>query len=91
MFNAFDLNLLKNTAVADCSKDSLVDLRDVNIDPVKSVAEKMNDYFGQIKNPYLFKVGDVRVNVSFGGERSFSEVLGTVISNGANYQNNLGC
>lgn len=50
----------------------------------------MNDYFEQIKNPYLFKVGDVRVKVSFGGDRSFSDALGAVISNGANYQTNLG-
>lgn len=91
MLNSFDLNLLKTAAIVDFSKDSLVDLHDVNIDPVKSVCEKMNDYFEQIKNPYLFKVGDVRVKVSFGGERSFSEVLGTVILNSTNYQNNLGC
>lgn len=91
MLNSFDLNLLKTAAIADYSKDSLVDLRDVKIDTVKTVAEKTNDYFEQIKNPYLFKVGDVRVKVSFGGERSFSDVLGAVISNGANYQTDLGC
>ena len=86
MLNSFDLKLLRNVAIADCSKDSLVDLRDVKIDTTKPVAEKMNDFFEQIKNPYLFKVGDVRVKVSFGGERSFTDALGAVISNGANYQ-----
>ena len=48
-----------------------VDLHDVKIDPSKSVVDKMNDYFEQIKNPYLFKVGDVRVKVSFGGDYCF--------------------
>ena len=91
MLNSFDLNLLKTAAIVDFSKDSLVDLHDVNIDPVKSVCEKMNDYFEQIKNPYLFKVGDVRVKVSFGGQRSFTDALGSVFSSGANYQTNLGC
>lgn len=90
MLNSFDLNFLKNAAIADYSKDNLVDLHDVKIDPSKSVPEKMNDYFEQIKNPYLFKVGDIRVKVSFGGERSFTDALGAVISNGANYQTNLG-
>ncbi len=90
MLNYFDLINFKTAAIADYSKDSLVDLHDVRINPSKSVPEKMNDYFEQIKNPYLFKVGDVRVKVSFGGERSFTDALGAVISNGSNYQTNLG-
>ena len=90
MLNYFDLINFKTAAIADYSKDSLVDLRDVKIDSGKSVPEKMNDYFEQIKNPYLFKVGDMRVKLTFGGERYFNEALGAVISNGANYQTNLG-
>ena len=90
MLNYFDLINLKTAAIADYSKDNLVDLRDVKIDSGKSVPEKMNDYFEQIKNPYLFKVGDMRVKLSFSGERSFNDALGAVISNGANYQTNLG-
>lgn len=90
MLNYFDLINFKTAAIADYSKDSLVDLRDVNIDSGKSVVDKMNDYFEQIKNPYLFKVGDVRVKVSFGGNRTFTDALGSVFSSGANYQTNLG-
>ena len=32
-----------NSFIADCSKDSLVDLRDVKIDTDKTVYERMND------------------------------------------------
>ena len=90
MLDSFDLIMLRNVDIADCSKDSLVDLHDVKIDTGKPVSEKMNDYFEQIKNPYLFYVGDVRVKVSFGGIRSFTDALGSVFSTGANYQTNLG-
>ena len=90
MLDSFDLIMLRNVDIADCSKDSLVDLHDVKIDAEKSVPEKMNDYFEQIKNPYLYKVGDMRVKLTFGGERSFTDALEAVISNGANYQTNLG-
>ena len=90
MLDSFDLIMLRNVAIADCPKDSLVDLHDVKIDTGRPVPEKMNDYFEQIKNPYLFKVGDVRVKVSFCGDRTFTDALGAVISNGANYQTNLG-
>ena len=43
MLNSCDLNFLKNAAIADYSKDSLVDLHDVKIDAGKPVADKMND------------------------------------------------
>ena len=48
MLNYFDLINFKTAAIADYSKDSLVDLRDVKIDSGKSVPEKMNEYFEQI-------------------------------------------
>ena len=44
---SIDLINLKTAAIADYSKDSLVDLRDVKIDSGKSVPEKMNEYFEQ--------------------------------------------
>ena len=90
MLNSFDLKTFKSVAIADYSKDNLVDLRDVKIDPRKSVADKMNDYFEQIKNPYLFKVGDMRIKVSFCGKRVFTDALRVALSNGANYQTDLG-
>lgn len=90
MLNSFDLSNCRDAAIADYNKDSLVDLRNVKINTEKAVYEKMGEFFEQIKNPYLFKVGDVRVKVSFGSERSFSEALGAAISSGANFQTDLG-
>ena len=45
--------------------DSLVDIRDVQIDPALPVEERMRSYVEQIKNPYLFKVGNTVVRVSY--------------------------
>ena len=90
MLNSFDLSNCKNAAIAENNKDSLVDLRDVKINTEKAVYERMEDFFEQIKNPYLFKVGDVKVKVSFGAERSFAEALAAAISSGANFQTDLG-
>ena len=45
--------------------DSLVDIRDVKIDRSKPVEERMKSYVEQIKNPYLFKVGNTIVRVSY--------------------------
>ena len=45
--------------------ESLVDIRDVKIDRSKPVEDRMKSYVEQIKNPYLFKVGNTIVRVSY--------------------------
>ena len=45
--------------------DSLVDIRDVRIDRSMSVEDRMKSYGEQIKNPYMFKVGNTIVRVSY--------------------------
>lgn len=44
---------------------SLVDIRNVKLDFSAPVQERMKSYVQQIKNPYMFKVGDVVVRVSY--------------------------
>ena len=43
----------------------LVDFRDVVIDRTLPVEERIKSYVEQIKNPYCFRVGDVKVRVSY--------------------------
>jgi hypothetical protein len=45
--------------------DSLVDIRDVKIDRSMPVEDRMKSYVEQIKNPYMFKVGNTVVRVSY--------------------------
>ena len=45
--------------------DSLVDIRDVKIDRSMSVEDRVKSYVEQIKNPYMFKVGNTVVRVSY--------------------------
>lgn len=45
--------------------DSLVDIRDVKIDRSMSVEDRMKSYVEQIKNPYMFEVGNTVVRVSY--------------------------
>ena len=45
--------------------DSLVDIRDVRIDRSMSVEDRIKSYVEQIKNPYMFKVGNTVVRVSY--------------------------
>lgn len=50
--------------------DSLVDIRDVKIDRSMSVEDRMKSYVEQIKNPYMFKVGNTVVRVSYANTKA---------------------
>lgn len=45
--------------------ESLVDIRDVEIQRELPCEERIKSFVEQIKNPYCFKVGSVVVNVSY--------------------------
>ena len=45
--------------------DSLVDIRNVNIEMELTREERVKSFVDQIKDPYCFKVGTVVVNVSY--------------------------
>lgn len=46
-------------------KSNLVDIRDIQIDQSLPVESRIKSYVEQVKNPYLFKVGDVTVHISY--------------------------
>ena len=52
-----------NETTADLS--SLVDIREVKVDRSLPVEDRIRSYVEQVKNPYCFRVGDVKVRVSF--------------------------
>lgn len=62
-----------------CGSDELkdiVDLQDIVINEKLSPEERINEFVRQIKNPYLYKVDDVVVKVSFSDSSiSFEERL----------------
>lgn len=59
-----------DTLFAAVGYEDLIDLKDIRIDENKPINERMRDYLDQIKDPYLFRVGDIVVKVKFAGEES---------------------
>lgn len=45
--------------------DTLVDIRDVKINPDLPIEEKIKSFVEQVRNPYHFRVGKVKVRVSY--------------------------
>lgn len=62
---SFTLEEMKNVDIRTVDKNTLVDLKDVYIDTTLPVEERIRSFIEQVKNPYVFKVGDVAVKVVY--------------------------
>ncbi len=64
----------KKVDVREVYMDTLVDIRDVNIDMDWPREKRIEEFIRQIKNPYCFKVGKVAVKVEFSeGDATFED------------------
>ena len=71
---------LRAADVALCDKEKLVDLRELDKAAGDSKEKKVLGFLELIKNPYLFKVGDVAVKVDCCGEKSLSELMASALA-----------
>lgn len=54
-----------NSKFSDINSDDLVDIKSVNMDQDLSKLENVVKFINEVKNPYYFKVGKVKVRVSY--------------------------
>lgn len=64
-FSIAGLQALQNTDIDSIDRDSLVDIRDVEVKSELPVYERMIDYIQQIGNPYCYRHGKYVVKISF--------------------------
>lgn len=65
IFNKADMQMMKDVDIRTVERSELVDLNSVVIDEDKPIAERMETFVKQIRNPYCFRVGDVAVKVVY--------------------------
>lgn len=65
IFNKADMQMMKDVDIRTVERSELVDLNSVVIDEDKPIAERMEAFVKQIRNPYCFRVGDVAVKVVY--------------------------
>lgn len=65
MFTKNYLDNLKNKSNIGNLQDDLVDISAIKIDTDKPVIDRIKTFLNEVKNPYLFKVGNVPVKISF--------------------------
>ena len=56
------------------------DLRDIVIDESKSVPDRVKSFLEQVRDPYIFKVGDILVKVRYTGDAGLTESLITLMT-----------
>lgn len=56
---------MKQVDIRHVDKGELVDLNSVHIDDTAPVAQRIDDFVKQIRNPYCFRIGDVAVKVNY--------------------------
>lgn len=77
-----ELTELKSANVALCDKAALADLNSIRVNTEGSSAERVLDFAEQVKNPYLFKVGNIAVSVIYCGDKSLTNALASVLKAG---------
>lgn len=60
-----ELAQMKEVDVHTVDRESLVDIREVQIDGKLSRERRFEEFLRQIKNPYCFRCGKIVVKVSF--------------------------
>ena len=73
------LSDLHNSSIQECEKNSLKNLEDLDLFSY-AFPGKLDEYLGDVVNPYLFKVDDVTVKMEFNSSgKKFSDSLSSVI------------
>lgn len=63
-----DLDKLQQVDVRTVNPETLVDIRELEIDKNLPKEERIAEFVRQIKNPFCFKVGKVIVGVSYSND-----------------------
>lgn len=81
MLTKSELEQMKNVDIRTVDKASLVDLNDVVIDTSQPVEQRIKSFIAQVKNPYVFRIGDVAVKVNYADSGpSFTEIFESIIN-----------
>ena len=82
MLDKTDLKMLQNADIESCDKNSLTDIKNINIDAGLPSVSKMKSFVEHVGNPYLFKVGEIAVKLEFEGGVSFNKAFANLIRTG---------
>lgn len=81
MFTKSQLDECRKADFNSCKINDLPDVTNLKIDVDEPIINRARKYFQDIKNPYIFRVGDVGVKINCSGDKNLSDsIMNIVIS-----------
>ena len=68
MISQLQLREMRSVDITQVDRSTLVDIRNIHIDPTLPATQKMQSYLEQIGNPYCFLCGNTPVKIRFVSE-----------------------
>ncbi len=82
MFTKLQLDECRKADFNTCKINDLPDVTKLNIDIDEPIINRAEKYFQDVKNPYIFRVGDVGVKINCSGDKNLSDsIVNIALSN----------
>lgn len=75
MFTKSQLDECRKADFNSCTVNDLTDVTNLIIDVDEPIINRARKYFQDIKNPYIFRVGDVGVKINCSGDKDLSDSI----------------
>lgn len=75
MLTKSELERCRNVEICDVNKNDLSDLSSISIDRTQPIIKRASKYFDTVKNPYMFRVGDVGVKINCIGDKDLADSI----------------
>lgn len=80
MFTKSQLDECRKADFNSCNRNDLSDITNLKIDVEEPIINRARKYFKDVKNPYMFRVGDVGVKINCSGDKNLSDSIVNIAS-----------
>lgn len=80
MFTKSQLDECRRADFNSCKINDLPDVTNLKVDIEEPIINRASKYFKVVKNPYMFRVGDVGVKINCSGNKSLSDSIVNIVS-----------
>ncbi|MCM1115576.1 MAG: hypothetical protein NC397_08790 [Clostridium sp.] len=80
MFTKSQLDECRKADFNICNINDLPDVTNLKIDIDEPIINRARKYFKDVKNPYMFRVGDVGVKINCSGDKNLSDSIVNIAS-----------
>lgn len=80
MFSKEELEKCHRADICSCDINNLTDVTYFNVNISESVINRARKYFEFVKNPYVFRVGDVGVKINCGNGKNLSDSIIDIVN-----------